>query len=356
MTLPDFALSCPAPLRDYPRVVMAHGGGGRIARQLIEKLFAAAFSNPALNDLGDAALLDAPPAGSRLAFATDSHVVSPLFFPGGDIGSLAVHGTVNDLAMVGAQPLYLSAGFILEEGLEMETLWRVVQSMREAAQVAGVRIVAGDTKVVDRGKGDGLYINTAGVGFIPAGRSVGASEIRPGDAILVSGDIGRHGMAVMTAREGLGFDPPLESDSAPLNGRVEKLFASGAAIHAMRDATRGGLAAVLIELAEASGQSFRLRESAVPVAREVRSACELLGIDPLHVACEGRFAVFVAAEDAQRALEILRADPLGRDAAIIGAVEAATTRQARGLVALETPIGSSRALILPAGEQLPRIC
>lgn len=346
----SFSLTCPIPISDYPTVQLAHGGGGRLMNQLIERMFGAAFGNPALDARHDGALLEM--AGTRLAFTTDSFVVKPRFFPGGDIGSLAIHGTVNDLAMCGARPLYLSAGFVLEEGLAMEELWRIVQSMQAAAAEAGVQIVTGDTKVVDRGKGDGIYINTSGIGLVAEGRTIGPSQVQPGDAVLVSGDIGRHGIAIMAVREGLEFESAIESDSACVAGAVQALFDGGVAVHCLRDMTRGGMASALVEIASTSGRRVHIHETAIPVRQEVRGACEILGLDPLYVANEGRFVAFVAAEDGEKALAILRGHPLGQGAALVGTVGT----QSDGLVTMRSAIGATRIMDLLSGEQLPRIC
>jgi hydrogenase expression/formation protein HypE len=351
MTTPEnFALSCPVPISDYPRVLMAHGGGGKLMQQLIEKMFAPAFKNPLLDQQHDGAVFELN--GKKLAFTTDSYVVHPLFFPGGDIGDLAINGTVNDLAMCGARPLYLSAGFILEEGLPMETLWRVVRSMQRAAEAAGVQLVTGDTKVVDKGKGDGMFINTAGIGVIEHNLAISPKSVRPGDAVLLNGDIGRHGMAIMAVREGLEFQSAIESDTAPLAGLVNQLIAAGVEIHCLRDITRGGIASTFNEIASAAGVNIALDEAAIPVREDVRGACEMLGFDPLYVANEGRFAAFVAAKDADHALAVMRAHPLGREAALIGGVQA----NPAGLVTLKSRIGATRIVDMLSGEQLPRIC
>jgi hydrogenase expression/formation protein HypE len=346
----DFQLACPVPISDYPHVLMTHGGGGRLMNQLIERMFGAAFRNPALDQRHDGAALD--PAGRRIAFSTDSYVVHPLFFPGGDIGTLAVNGTVNDLAMCGARPKWLSAGFIIEEGLPMETLWRVVQSMARAAEQAGVQIVTGDTKVVGKGKGDGLFINTAGVGVIEHDQPIAPASVKPGDVILLSGDLGRHGMAIMSVREGLEFEGGIESDCAPVADVVMRLLAAGVAIHCLRDLTRGGLAAALNEIAETARVRINIEEDAVPVIETVRGACEILGLDPLYVANEGRFIAIVPEASATRALEILRGHPVSAGATRLGTVSADTT----GLVTLRSRIGASRIVDLLSGEQLPRIC
>ena len=342
--------SCPIPIAQYPRVLLGHGGGGQLMHQLIEKMFVSTFDNPRLAARHDGAVIDAD--AGRLAFTTDSYVVRPLFFPGGDIGQLAVNGTVNDLAMCGARARYLSAGFILEEGLPMETLWRVVQSMRQAAAAAGVELVTGDTKVVDRGKGDGVFINTAGIGFVEAPRAIGPASVRSGDAVLVSGDLGRHGMAIMAVRENLSFESTIESDCAPLVEPVMALFDEGIDVHCLRDLTRGGLASALVEIAEASRLLVGIDESLIPVRDDVRAACEILGFDPLYVANEGRFVVFVAPADAERAVDRLRRDRRCPDARIIGEVRDAPI----ALVTMRSLIGATRIVDMLSGEQLPRIC
>jgi hydrogenase expression/formation protein HypE len=344
-------LQCPIPIRDYPQVLLAHGGGGRLTQMLIEKLFLAAFRNPALETLHDGAVLTVP--AGRMAVTTDSFVVSPLFFPGGDIGSLAVHGTVNDLAMCGARPFALTAGFILEEGLAMEDLWRIVQSMARAAAEAGVSIVTGDTKVVDRGKGDGVFINTTGLGIVPGGIEVAPKRARPGDAVLVNGPIADHGVAIMSVREGLEFQTTLESDSAPLHGLVGALLdALGEKVHVLRDPTRGGVSSALNEIAAASRTGVRLDEASIPLREEVRGACEILGLDPLYVANEGKVLAIVAREAAERALAAMRAHPLGGGAAVIGELVA----DHPGRVFLRSRVGGLRVVDMLSGEQLPRIC
>jgi len=350
MKTSDFNTSCPTPISQYPHVLMAHGGGGRLMHQLLENVFGKAFSNPILDTQHDSAQFTVPPG--KLAMTTDSYVVRPLFFPGGDIGSMAIHGTVNDLAMSGARPLYLSCAFIIEEGLPMETLWRVVCSMRDAAQSCGVQIVTGDTKVVDKGKGDGLFINTTGIGVIEHALTIAPQSVQPGDAVLVSGDLGRHGMAIMAVREGLQFETTIESDSAPVRDPVRALIKAGVEVHCLRDLTRGGLASALNEIAEAAGVKIGIEQKAVPVREEVHAACELLGLDPLHVANEGRFVAFIAAKDGERALEILRRHEVSAGAAIIGRVG----EKSAALVTIKSAIGASRILDMPSGEQLPRIC
>jgi hydrogenase expression/formation protein HypE len=347
----DFGLQCPIPISDYPTVLLAHGGGGRLTQMLIERMFLPAFDNPILDDLHDGAVLEVE--GARLALSTDSFVISPLFFPGGDIGSLAVHGTVNDLAMCGARPLNLSTGFILEEGLPMEDLWRVVRSMQEAAHAAGVSIVTGDTKVVERGKGDGVFINTTGLGVIPAGVQVSPRRARPGDMVLINGAIAVHGMAIMSVREGLEFETALESDSAALHDLVAHILAVGGdRVHVLRDPTRGGLASALNEIAARAGVGVRLEERRIPIGDEVRGACEILGFDPLYVANEGKCLVFVAQEVAEAVLAAMRAHPLGQEAAIIGEV----VEDHPGKVLMSSQIGGMRVVDMLSGEQLPRIC
>jgi hydrogenase expression/formation protein HypE len=329
---------------------MAHGAGGRMMADLIAGLFAPALDNPYLRQMADATLLQV--GGEQLAISTDSFVVRPLFFPGGDIGSLAVHGTVNDLAMAGARPLWLTAGFILEEGLELAVLERVVRSLAAAAAEAAVPVVAGDTKVVERGHGDGLYINTTGVGVVSAGVDVGPGKIRPGDVLLLSGTAGDHGIAVLSRREGLSFETELLSDSAPLHGLVQALLAAAPHTHALRDPTRGGLAAALNELAVASSVGIEFEEAAVPLRPAVRAACEMLGLDPLTVANEGKLVAFVPADEADAALAALRAHPLGREAARLGVA----TADHPGRVLARTAIGGRRIVDMPLGELLPRIC
>jgi hydrogenase expression/formation protein HypE len=356
--LDDCLPSCPIPIQQYPHVLLAHGGGGKLMHQLIEKMFMGTYGNPTLAVQHDAAELTIK--GQRLAFTTDSYVVQPLFFPGGDIGTLAINGTVNDLAMAGARPLYLSASFILEEGLAMETLWKVVQSMQAAAQAANVAIATGDTKVVERGKGDGLFINTAGIGAIEHTQSITPKSIQPGDVLLVNGDIGRHGIAIMAVREGLEFSSNIESDCAPLSDAVQALLAAGIEIHCLRDLTRGGLASALNEIAVSVGVEIEIDELRIPVREDVQAVCEILGFDPLYVANEGRFIAFVPEADVESALEILNlyqsessSSGLSRTiACVIGSV----TQPSTGLVKLKSKIGVQRIVPLLSGEQLPRIC
>lgn len=342
--------TCPLPLRDYPRVVMGHGGGGQLSAELIDNIFIPAFRNDELICMRDSSVLGVPPG--RLAFSTDSYVVHPLFFPGGSIGELAVHGTINDLAMSGARPLYLSAAFILEEGLEIMTLARIVDRMAAAARDAGVRIVTGDTKVVEKGHADGCFITTAGIGVLPDGPLPGPSRARPGDVVLVSGTLGDHGMTVMSVREGLMFETTLESDSAALHGLVATMIGVSSEIHVLRDPTRGGIASSLNEIAAASNVGVVLEESALPVKPQVAAACELLGMDPVYVANEGKLLAVVAPQDADTVLAAIREHPLGRDAARIGTV----THEHPGVLVAKTSVGASRIIPKQIGEQLPRIC
>jgi hydrogenase expression/formation protein HypE len=337
--------TCPIPISEYPKVLLAHGSGGKLMHNLIEKMIVPAFHNPFLETRHDAANFQI--GNAKLAFTTDSYVVNPLFFPGGDIGKLAVNGTVNDLAMSGARPLYMSAGFIIEEGLPMDILWQVVQSMQTSAQAANVQIVTGDTKVVDKGKGDGIFINTTGVGVIEHKLTIAPSSVQVGDVVVLSGDIGRHGMAIMAVREGLEFESEIESDCAPLSTSVHCLLEAGVDIHCLRDLTRGGLASGLIEIAESSKLHIHIDETAVPVQEDVRGACEILGLDPLYVANEGRYIAFVPASDSDRVLSLL-----GPESRIIGHVESGLP----GLVSIRSTIGANRILDMLSGEQLPRIC
>lgn len=345
----EVRIECPAPHGLPPLITLAHGGGGTAMHELIARIFEPAFDNEILEQRHDSATLEW--SGGRVAFTTDSFVVQPLEFPGGDIGSLAVYGTVNDLAMAGARPLYLSAGFILEEGLAVERLESIAQSMKRAAARAGVRIVTGDTKVIERRGGDGLFINTAGIGAIEHERRLGPFGICPGDRVLVNGDLGRHGIAVMAVREGLEFETTIESDCAPLVEPVLALLEAGVEVHCLRDLTRGGLASALNEIAKTSGLGIHLEESEAPVREDVRGACELLGLDPMYVANEGRFAAFVAARDAERALEILRKHGNDAEPAVIGEVVEGAPR-----VTMRNRIGANRILDMLTGEQLPRIC
>lgn len=346
----DFNPVCPLPIQQYPQVLLAHGGGGKLMHQLIETVFVPAFSNSLLAARHDGASFAV--GNQRLAFTTDSYVVRPLFFPGGDIGSLAINGTVNDLAMCGARPLYLSAGFILEEGLPMETLWRVIQSMKRAADAAGVQLVTGDTKVVDKGKGDGIFINTAGIGVVEHPLAINPNSVQAGDVILLSGDLGRHGVAIMAEREGLEFESQIESDCAPLNGVVQAMLDDGLELHCLRDLTRGGLTSALVEIAESANRQIQIEETAIPVREDVKGACEILGLDPMYLANEGRFIAFLPATQAERALKIIKSHSRDANASLIGTV----TNIAQPLVMLKSRIGAMRIVDMFSGEQLPRIC
>ncbi|MCC6587371.1 MAG: hydrogenase expression/formation protein HypE [Bryobacterales bacterium] len=344
----DFTLQCPVPTASDDTIVLAHGGGGKMSQRLFERVFLPAFQNEALAARHDGALIRV--GGQSLAFTTDSYVVHPLEFPGGNIGDLAVNGTVNDLAMCGARPLYLTCGFILEEGLPVATLQRVVESMRVAAERAGVEMVSGDTKVVDRGKADGIFINTSGIGLVE--RAMSPALVEPGDAVIVSGELGAHGIAILSVREGLQFEAPIVSDTAPLWEPVNALIEAGIEVHCLRDLTRGGLASALNEIAQARGLGILVDETAVPVAEPVRGACEILGLDPLYVANEGRFVGFVSMEDADRAVRILESAGKCRKVSIAGRVLAT----ADPTVLLRSRIGGMRILDMISGEQLPRIC
>ncbi|MFD9033114.1 hydrogenase expression/formation protein HypE [Streptomyces sp. NPDC059567] len=342
--------TCPAPLRDQPRVVMGHGGGGALSAELVEQIFAPAFGGPALSVTTDAATVEL--GGARLAFSTDSFVVRPLFFPGGSIGDLAVNGTVNDLAMSGARAAYLSCGFILEEGVETEVVTRVANALGAAARAAGVQVATGDTKVVEAGHGDGVYINTSGIGLIPPGVDLRPQHVVPGDVVIVSGPVGVHGVAIMSVREGLEFGVEIESDCAPLGGLVEAMLAVTPDLHVLRDPTRGGLAASLNEIAAASGTGIVIQERAVPVPAPVANACAVLGLDPMYVANEGKLVAFVPREQADAVLAAMRAHPLGAGAAVIGE----TVEAHPGMVVARTGLGGTRVVDMPLGEQLPRIC
>ena len=341
---------CPAPITTREKIVLGHGSGGQLSANLLRDVFLPLFSNPMLDRLDDQAVVEI--GGSRLAFTTDSFVVKPLFFPGGDIGSLAVHGTVNDLAMGGATPLYLSAGFIVEEGFPVEDLRRIAASMSQAAAAAGVSIVTGDTKVVERGKGDGVFINTTGIGLVAPDVCLSASQARPGDVVILSGYIGDHGTAILASREGLEFETTIESDSAPLHDLVACMLSVSRNIRCLRDPTRGGLSSTLNEIAEQSKVTIGIEEKKIPVRDQVRGACELLGLDPLYVANEGKLVAIVAPEDAAGVLDAMRAHPRGEDAVIIGTVSEGSP----GMVTMRTAFGSSRIVDLLPGDQLPRIC
>ncbi|AIE75657.1 [NiFe] hydrogenase metallocenter assembly protein HypE [Synechocystis sp. PCC 6714] len=343
-------MNCPIPLDRYPQVLLAHGGGGKLSQQLLTQIFLPAFGCP-LDQGHDAAVFAVN--HSSLAFTTDSYVINPLFFPGGNIGSLAVHGTVNDLAMAGATPRYISVGFILEEGLPMETLWRVAQSLGQAAKHCDIKVITGDTKVVDRGKGDGIFINTSGIGSLDHQQIIHPNQVQVGDRLILSGDLGRHGMAIMAVRQGLEFETTIESDSAPVHREVQALLSAEIPIHCLRDLTRGGLASAVNEIAQTAGVTMALRETLIPVEAEVQAACELLGFDPLYVANEGRFLAIVPPTAEQKTIEILQT--FHPQATAIGTVTG-KSEQTLGLVSLESSIGAPRLLDMISGEQLPRIC
>lgn len=343
-------LACPLPITDYKNVLLAHGGGGKLTHQLIQKIFLSQFENEWLESLHDGAIL--PVNGTRLAFSTDTYVIDPIFFPGGDIGKLAVNGTVNDLTMCGARPLFLSAGFVIEEGLSMEELWRVVLSMQQAATDAGVKLVTGDTKVVDRGKGDKVFINTSGIGIVPEGVNIDPKRAAVGDKIIVNGPIALHGIAIMSVREGLEFGTKIESDTACLNHLVEQMFAVCTDIHVLRDPTRGGVASTLNEIAESAGKGIVIAEERIPITEEVRGACEILGLDPLYVANEGKLLAFVPGERSEAVLAAMKKHPLGKESTIIGEV----VGDHPGTVLMKSRIGGSRVVDMLSGEQLPRIC
>jgi hydrogenase expression/formation protein HypE len=343
-------MACPLPISNYNKVLLAHGGGGNLSHQLIQKMFLSQFSNSFLDEEHDGAVI--PVKEGRIAFSTDSYVVHPVFFPGGNIGELAVNGTVNDLSMCGAKPLFISAGFIIEEGLPMEELWQIVLSMKQAALAAGVQIVTGDTKVVDKGKGDKIFINTSGIGVILPGVDISPKNCSPGDVIILNGRIADHGIAVMSAREGLSFETQIESDTAPLNSLVEVMLNASRNIHVLRDPTRGGLASALNEIAMTSGQSIRIDENSIPVSEEVKGACEILGFDPLYIANEGKLIAFVPEADSANVLNAMRSHPLGKESVVIGNVVTGNS----GSVVMKTSIGTSRIVDMLSGEQLPRIC
>ncbi len=350
MIVDTSTLSCPLPIMDHDTVQLAHGSGGSLSASLIEKLFLPRFDNAMLNQLEDQAVMELP--ACRLAFSTDSFVVDPIFFPGGDIGDLAINGTANDVCMSGAVPLYVSAAFIIEEGFAMESLHRILLSMEQAGKQAGVTVVTGDTKVVNKGSCDKIFITTTGLGSVPDGVMISAGGIQPGDKIILSGTIADHGMAVMTSRENLSFQTRIQSDTAALNGLVEKMIKTTTEIHAMRDPTRGGLATTLNEFASTSNVGIKLIEGNIPISPDVKGACEILGIDPLNVANEGKLVAAVPPDKVDAVLDAMRKHPLGRQAAIIG--EAVTDH--KGMVAGETLLGVSRIVDMPVGEQLPRIC
>jgi hydrogenase expression/formation protein HypE len=348
----DFSsgLSCPIPKSDYEHVLLAHGGGGTLSHQLISKLFFSQFDNDFLNEQHDSAILNVDT--SRLAFTTDSYVVQPIFFPGGNIGELAVNGTVNDLVVAGARPLYISVGFIIEEGLLIEDLWKIVLSMKEAARKSGIKIVTGDTKVVDKGKGDKIFINTSGIGIIKEGMNISPKRCTPGDKIILSGRIADHGIAIMSAREGLEFETVIVSDTAPLNELFNCIEKYVDKIHVMRDPTRGGLASSLNEIAEIAKVGMLIDEEKIPILDEVKGACEILGLDPLYIANEGKMIAIVSNEIADNVFKEWRKTDLGKESEIIGEV----TSENPGTILLKTTIGSKRIVDMISGEQLPRIC
>jgi hydrogenase expression/formation protein HypE len=346
----DFILQCPIPINEYPKVLLAHGGGGKLMHTLIEKMFVTAFGNELLEQGHDSTTLEIK--NNKIAYTTDSYVVKPLFFPGGDIGSLAVNGTVNDISMSGAVPKYLSLGLIIEEGFPMEDLWQIVVSLKNAANEAGVKIVTGDTKVVDNGKGDGIFINTSGIGLIEHSLDISPKNIHPGDVIIINGDVGRHGIAIMAEREGLAFESKIESDCAPLNTIVQDIINSGVDVHCMRDLTRGGVSSALNELASASKCEIIINQASILLREDVQGACEILGFDPLYVANEGKFIVMVPEKDAENCLNVMKLNKYGADSAIIGKVAS----YGESIVKLKSRIGTMRILDMLSGEQLPRIC
>lgn len=346
----ETVLSCPVPISNYDKIVLAHGGGGTLSQQLIRKMFLPQFDNALLAAEHDGAVWEMDK--SRFAFSTDSYVVKPIFFPGGDIGELAVYGTVNDLAVCGAEPLYLSTGFIIEEGFSMNDLWHIVQSMKKAADRAGVKIVTGDTKVVDRGKGDKIFINTSGVGKIPPGVNISSERIRAGDQIIINGKIAEHGIAILSAREEFDFETSARSDAAPLNDLISEILEVCPDIHMMRDPTRGGVSSALNEIASKAQAGILLEESRLPLGPEIGAVCEILGLDPLYIANEGKVIMFASAEDARAVLNIMKKHPLGKEACVIGKV----VDDHPGRVIMHTRIGSNRVVDMLSGEQLPRIC
>lgn len=346
----EFQLSCPIPKSEYDKVLLAHGGGGTLTHQLINKIFLSQFDNPILSELHDGAKFEIQ--NSRLAFTTDSYVVQPIFFPGGNIGELAINGTVNDLSVCGAKPLFLSVAFIIEEGFEIEELWKIVLSMKEAASRANVQIVTGDTKVVDKGKGDKIFINTAGIGLIYDGVNISPRNCKPGDVIIINGKIAEHGIAIMSEREGLEFESKILSDTAPLNSLVEDVLKVSKNISVMRDPTRGGLASALNEIAQAANVKIEIYEKEIPISDAVLGACEILGLDPLYIANEGKILIFVNEVDSSKVLEAMKKNPFGKDARIIGRV----VEKSDPIVLMKTLIGSTRVVDMISGEQLPRIC
>lgn len=342
--------TCPIPKNEYDKILLAHGGGGRLSHQLISKMFLPQFNNQLLNTLHDCAVFNL--SGQRLAFTTDSYIIQPIFFPGGNIGELAINGTVNDLSVGGAKPIYLSAAFIIEEGFPIEDLWKIVLSMKEAADKAGILIVTGDTKVVERGKGDKIFINTSGIGIVDENIDISPRNCRPGDVIIINGSIADHGISIMSAREGLSFETEIVSDTAPLNGLIQSVLSVSKNVHMMRDPTRGGLASILKEIATSGNVGIEIDENKIPIKEEVKAACELLGFDPLYVANEGKLVLFAAEEDSKRILEVMKSHPYGKDSEIIGKV----VNEHAGTVVMKTLIGSKRIIEMITGDQLPRIC
>lgn len=343
-------LSCPIPKSDYERILLAHGGGGTLSHQLISKLFYPQFDNDILNQQHDSGVFEIN--GQKFAFTTDSYVVQPIFFPGGDIGSLAVNGTINDLSVAGANPLFISAAFIIEEGFEIEELWKIVLSMQKATKEAGVKIITGDTKVVDKGKGDKIFINTSGIGIVPEGVNISPKNCKDGDVIILSGKIAEHGVAIMSSRENLEFETTIKSDTAPLNGLVQKMLNTSNKIHVMRDPTRGGIASTLNEVAKTANIGILIDENKIPISEEVKGACEILGLDPLYIANEGKLIAFVSENSADAVLNAMKSHDLGKESVIIGKVTASDP----GIVIMKTNIGSKRIVDMMSGEQLPRIC
>lgn len=346
----DFSISCPLPISTHKEIVLAHGSGGKLSHRLMQETILPNFKNPLLDALHDGAIFSLN--GTQFAFSTDSYVVKPIFFPGGDIGKLAVHGTVNDLAMCGARPVYLSCAFILEEGFAMQDFRRVVASMEAAAREAGVHLVTGDTKVVDRGKGDQIFINTSGIGIVETGVEISPRRAQVGDKILINGPIAVHGIAIMSVREGLEFETEIASDTAPLNGLVTTIFNTTKNVHVLRDPTRGGITSALVEIAEAANVGIYLDESCIPISEDVKGACEILGLDPLYVANEGKLLAIVPRDEADKILLAMKTHPLGRDTAIIGEV----VSEHPGMMTMKTRVGGTRIVDMLSGEQLPRIC
>jgi hydrogenase expression/formation protein HypE len=343
-------LSCPIPKSDYEKILLAHGGGGTLSHNLISKLFYPQFSNDILNQQHDSSVFEINK--TKFAFTTDSYVVQPIFFPGGDIGSLAVNGTINDLSVTGAKPLFISAAFILEEGFNIEDLWKIVLSMQKAASEAGVKIITGDTKVVDKGKGDKVFINTSGIGIVPEGINISPRNCKPGDVIVLSGKIAEHGVAIMSSRENLEFETTIKSDTAPLNYMIENMLRASKDIHVMRDPTRGGIASTLNEIAKTANVGILIEEDKIPISEEVKGACEILGLDPLYIANEGKLVAFLPETQAENVLDSMRSHLLGKEAGIIGKV----TNSDPGTVVMKTKIGSKRIVDMTSSEQLPRIC